>query len=237
MDYTLAELDTCMFLYLAQNQDKPISIYSMWNQLTSKTGYHCEELTIQHKQQFITQFNCLPSIYNNIIKFYKNGTPYLVSTKLESWQFDQDKYVPQEQVGQFCTVDDLVESYISENVNDIEDEFILWLIKHNKVEQITKIFDNYSFEHEEYELFLKEAKDNAKILALLLKHKYKNKILQEKTKQQELKERNRYLEQENVRLTRRANSEFSSSNYYRSLLQASIPLYLVLTYMLKSYVC
>jgi hypothetical protein len=237
MNYTLAELDTCMFLHLAQNQDTPISIYSMWNQLTSKSGYHCDELNIQHKQQFITQFNCLPSIYNNIIKFYKNGTPYLVSTKLESWQFDQDKYVSTEPTEQFCTVDDLVESYLSENVSEVEKEFIQWLIKHNKIEQLNKIFDSYSFEHEEYELFLKEAKENATIVALLLKQKYKHKILQEKTKHQELKERNRYLEQENVRLRRVANEEISATNKYRALFQASVPLYLIATYLLRSYMC
>jgi hypothetical protein len=209
----------------------------MWNQLTSNSGYHCDELNIQHKQRFITQFNCLTSIYNNIIKFYKNGTPYLVSTKLESWQFDQDKYVPNEPIEQFCTVDDLVESYLSENVSEVENEFIQWLINHNKVEQLTKIFDTYTFEHEEYEIFLKEAKDNARIITLLLKNKYKEKLFKLETNNNDLKKNNTYLSQENTRLRKVANQEISSTNYYRSLLQASIPLYLVLTYMVRTYVC
>lgn len=237
MNHSLNELDTCMFLYLAQNQDQPISMYSMWNQLTSNKGYHCEELTIQHKQKFITQFNCLPSTYNNIIKFYKNGVPYLVSTKLESWQFDQDKYVPIETTDKFCTVDDLVESYITEEINEIEPDFIKWLIQNNKEEQVRKILDSYSFDKAEYETYLKEAKEKASIIALLLKHKYKNKVLDLRTKNNTIKERNTYLERENVRITKKSELFNREAGWYKFLFQASIPTYLLLTYTFSSLIC
>lgn len=241
MDYTLAELDSCMFLYLAENVDKPISIYSMWNQLTSKNGYHCSELTIKDKQTYITQFHCLPNVYNNIIKFYKNGIPYLVCTKLERWQFDQDKYVPQtvsqENDSKFCTVDDLVESYLSDQISEIEPEFIKWLIQNNKEEQLRKILDNYSFDKEEYELYLREAKDKASMVAMLLKHKYKEKITTLMTEKNNLKSRNTYLEQDNVRLTRKTNQYVNDAIWYKFMLQLSVPAYFVITYAFQSYVC
>lgn len=237
MDYTLAELESCMFLHLVENVDKPISIYSMWNQLTSKNGYHCSQLTIQDKQTYITQFHCLPNIYNNVIKFYKNGIPYLVSTKLERWQFDQDKYVPQESENKFCTVDDLVESYLTDQINEIEPEFVKWLIQNNKEEQLRKILDNYSFDKEEYELYLREAKDKAAIVAMLLKNKYKEKIAALTTEKDNIKSNNTYLQQENVRLTRKSNQNLNDALWYKFMLQVSIPAYFALTYAIRTYVC
>jgi hypothetical protein len=239
MNCELKELSDGMFYYLTSMEDKPVSIYMMWNQMTSKQGYHCSDLTIEHKQKLITEFHCLPNTYKKVLKFYRNGTPHLVYTKLESWEFDQDKYVPKEEstnvASKLITLEDLMETYLDNNLHMIDLDFIKWLVNNDQTKYVRKILDNYTFAKEEYNAMLKEANKNTEIVAMILKSKYKQKIYNLKNNNNILKNKNNSLEEVNNRLGKNNSSLAEKVSSLQTSFILSIPVWYMITYYIGPF--
>ena len=161
MNNTLQNLKESIFFHLTANEDKPISLYSMWNQMLSPTGWRCEELKLCNKDFFITEFHCVPNDYKDIYKIYKQGVPYLVYTKKSLSEFDS---IPPTNETYMFSLDEIVDSYINGNIN-ITVDFV----------ESLKILDNLHYKESDYYYFLPKCNSND-MTNLLLKKKYDSKI-------------------------------------------------------------
>ncbi|ARF12049.1 ankyrin repeat protein [Klosneuvirus KNV1] len=96
MNHSLNQLDDCIFDYLALNADKPVSLAKIFNDIRSKTGHRCNELTDSnnHRQYFLSTCYSLDRHYTNIKKIYHNNRLYLLFQKdKKETNFDRSYYI------------------------------------------------------------------------------------------------------------------------------------------------
>lgn len=85
MDYSLENLDECIFDYLVYNKDEPKSFIKIWADIYGENGIRCSEVykrgnEIESEFKFYNICYTLPSTYKNVYKIYVHDTLYLVYT-------------------------------------------------------------------------------------------------------------------------------------------------------------
>jgi hypothetical protein len=175
MDNKLENIKESIYFHLTGNEDKPISLYSMWNQMISDQGWRCSELKISNKQFFITEFHCIPNEYKDVYKFYKNGIPYLVFTQKPLSNFDDVSYNQVLDKECFCSLDDIVDSYIQGKNNSVDTDFVNSLIQTDNTKLVEKLLNHSNYFENEYDTFIKHA-NSSTMSNYLLQKKYETKI-------------------------------------------------------------
>lgn len=229
MNSSIEEIKDCMFYNLSANKDKPISIYTMWNQLTSGKGYHCSELNELYKSDFITEFHCMPTNYKNIKKIYVNGTPNLIYTELDDWQIKNDEFKLEEKDLQCkLSLEDIIDGYLAcEDIITLDNDFILWLVKNNKLDEIKQLFDKFDF-NDVISDMLKLSQSNDMTIFLLTK-KYKNKINELQNTHNSLKQYNSRLFSDNNELKKKVKNLEYRTNKDRYIMMTLLCGYLLMS--------
>jgi len=189
MDNTLQDLKESIYFHLTANEDKPISLHSMWNQMLSPIGWRCSELTINKKDLFIAEFHSVPNEFKDVCKFYKNGIPYLVYTRKSLTKFDS---VSETTETSCCSLEELIDSYIKGKIT-ITSDFVESIIKMDNTNYVKKILDNVFYEQAGYEYLLSKS-NSTEMTNLLLKKKYDAKINELNNTIDNLQQVNRTLE-------------------------------------------
>jgi len=158
MNHSLNNLDDCVFDYLALNADKPVSLAKIFNDIRSKTGHRCNELTDSHnhRQYFLSTCYSLDKHYTNIKKIHRDNRLYLMFQKdRKDINFDRSYYddplyddnIWKEDsnliniVNYMCDnsmLDDFDNSYYS-NFFDESNTLLHLLVKYNKYDELENL--------------------------------------------------------------------------------------------------
>lgn len=185
MNYSIDELDQCIFNYLVCHQNIPKSMGTIYNDITSGSGHRCDELNNNHREKykyrFMTAFHSVPNNFENVKKTYSNRIPYLTFNCDDLSSDSDNETVLQNQGDNFK-----IKSF---------DKFIDYLLDTD----IDYDFDEPVYNHESILTHLVRAKDIDRI-KILYDRKFNKKIL-------ELQSKNDAIQQENLEL--KTNEQYS----------------------------
>lgn len=95
MNHSLSNLDNCIFDYLVLHGNKPVSLAKIYEDIRSKTGHRCNDLTdsSNHRRYFLSTCYSLDKNYKNIKKVHQNNRLYLMfQTDKKDVNFDSSVY-------------------------------------------------------------------------------------------------------------------------------------------------
>jgi len=223
MEYKLSELSDCVFGYLSANPDVPQTLTTIWNHVTSDTGHRCPALkqnNMKHRKLFLETCDTLDNNYNNINKFFRNGTFYIfycdktqeeVSAIINNSNQENNSDNSFESFG----ADIIIDYFFNSTNNSTENKYTSYVktyLSQCTVDDARKIFGQYKFSTDK-PLFGSSLLDmaiqnnNTELVAYLSKVKYESKITKLKADNLTFKKNNtvlminnKSLEQENKKL-------------------------------------
>lgn len=200
MNYSISEIDDCIFGYLTTVPNQPKSLMEILRNITGSTGHRCEALSKDSdnstmRKKFFEACDTLDNNFKNIHKFYKYGIFYLMysdklpeEVNLEKYYNDINYDCHNGDSNDFASIgfeQDIILDYFLKNNNNNNNNkyatFIKDYLAKCTVDDIRKILEQYDFDPEK-QLYgtnlLQMAVDNENIelVKYLTKKKYDGKI-------------------------------------------------------------
>lgn len=230
MDYKLSELSDCIFAYLATIPDTPQSLSDILKSITGKSGHRCSAMETNHKREFLDACDTLNNTYNNVHKFFRDGSFYLMysdqSESLIQTAFNDKSINNLDSTFDDFGVEIMVDYFFNSKNNSSSNpytDYVKQYLSKCTVTQARGIFDKYDFAPDE-PLFGTSLLDmsihnnNGPLIAYLTKVKYENKITELRAANLIFKKNNTLLTIKNKNLetvNKKLKKELRNTSYFR----------------------
>ncbi len=200
MNYSIKELDDCIFGYLTTVSNQPKSLMEILRNITGSTGHRCEVLSKDFdnptlKKKFFEACDTLDNNFKNIHKFYKHGMFYLMysdkspeEVNLEQYYNDINYDSHNGDLNDFVSIgfgqDIILDYFLKTNNSNSNNKYVAFVkdyLARCTVDDVKRILEQYDFDPEKQLCgtnLLQMAVDNKNIVLVkyLTKKKYEGKI-------------------------------------------------------------
>jgi len=217
MNYSISELNDCIFGYLTTVPNQAKSLPEILSNITQTTGHRCEALAndvnnSDYRRKFLESCDTLDNTYKNIYKFYKNNMFYVmysdkdpneVNQRMEYYYGSIADTSNDETIFVSFGPDIILDYFLSstQSQNSQNNRYMLSVKEYLSkctVNDAQRIFDKYKFSPDKQfsgTSLLQMAIDNnnAPLVEYLVKEKYSGKITKLKADNLTLKKNNTVL--------------------------------------------